>query len=77
MRAFIPRRRKIAHTKDSTDTAESSDATIKANNVSTELMWLRDLLPQYLPSARIASSSYNSDWRQDVKINFRKCGTSQ
>ena len=72
--AFIPRRRKIAHTQDLTDTAESSDDAKKANNVSTEVMWLRDLLPRFLPSARIASYSYKSDWRQDVKTNLRKCG---
>ena len=72
---FIPRRRKIAQTPESADTAESSDAAVKeANNASTEVMWLRDLLPQFLPSARIATYSYKSDWRQDVKTNLRKCG---
>lgn len=72
---FIPRRRKFAQTPESADTAESSNAAIKeANNASTEVMWLRDLLPQFLPSARIATYSYKSDWRQDVKTNLRKCG---
>lgn len=37
-------------------------------------MWLRDLLPRFLPNARIATYSYESDWRQDVKTNLRKCG---
>ena len=69
---FIPRRRKIDQTPKPADIAESSDAAIK--EASTEVMWLRDLLPQFLPSARIASYSYKSDWRQDVKTNLRKCG---
>ena len=72
---FIPRRRRIAQTPESANTAESRDAAIKeANSASTEVMWLRDLLPQFLPSARIATYSYKSDWRQDVKTNLRKCG---
>lgn len=72
---FIPRRRKIVQTPESADTAESSDAANKeANHASTEVMWLRDLLPQFLPSARIATYSYKSDWRQNVKTNLRKCG---
>ena len=72
---FIPIRRRIAETVESADTVESGDAAIKeANNASTEIMWLRDLLPQFLPSARIATYSYQSDWRQDVKTNLRKCG---
>ena len=72
---FIPIRRKIAQTAESDDTSESGDAAIKVeNNASTEVMWLRDLLPQFLPSARIATYSYASDWRQDVKTNLRKCG---
>ena len=70
---FLPRR-KIAQTEESTDAAESSDAAREANNASTEVMWLRDLLPQFLPSARIATYSYKSDWRQNVKKNLRKCG---
>ena len=37
-------------------------------------MWLQDLLPNLVPNARIASYSYESDWRQDVKTNLRKCG---
>ena len=40
----------------------------------SEVMWLRDLLPKIIPKARIASYSYESDWRQDVKTNLRKCG---
>ena len=37
-------------------------------------MWLQDLLPNFVPNARIASYSYKSDWRQDVKTNLRQCG---
>lgn len=37
-------------------------------------MWLRDLLPNIVPNARIGSYSYQSDWRQDVKTNLRECG---
>ncbi len=37
-------------------------------------MWLRDLLPNLIPNARIASYSYESDWRNDVKTNLRNCG---
>ena len=65
---FISRRRKIA------ETPESSDAAGTANNSPVEVMWLRDLLPRFLPNARIATYSYQSDWRQDVKTNLRKCG---
>ena len=71
---FIPRRRKIAQTPESNDAAQSSDAARTGNNAAEEVMWLRDLLPQFLPNARIATYSYESDWRQDVKTNLRKCG---
>lgn len=38
-------------------------------------MWLRDLLPSCVPHARIATYSYESDWRKaDVKMSLRKCG---
>ncbi len=37
-------------------------------------MWLQDLLPVLIPNARIASYSYESDWRHNVKTNLRKCG---
>ena len=38
-------------------------------------MWLRDFLPNRIPRARIATYSYESDWRKaDVKTNLRKCG---
>lgn len=38
-------------------------------------MWLRDFLPDVIPNARIATYSYESDWRKaDVKTNLRKCG---
>lgn len=71
---FIPRRRKIAQTPELTDAAEFSNAATKANDTRTEVIWLRDLLPRFFPNARIATYSYQSDWRQDVKTNLRKCG---
>ena len=71
---FIPRRRKIAPTPESNDAAQSSNPTKTRNNGSVEVMWLRDLLPRFLSNARIATYSYKSDWRQDVKTNLRKCG---
>ena len=38
-------------------------------------MWLRDLLPSCVSHARIATYSYESDWRKaDVKTSLRKCG---
>ena len=50
----------------------SKAASITSNK--SEVMWLQDLLPHSVPNARIASYSYKSDWRQDVKTNLRKCG---
>lgn len=42
---------------------------------AAEIMWLRDLLPSFIPNARIATYSYESDWRKaDVKTSLRKCG---
>lgn len=42
---------------------------------TTEVMWLRDFLPDLIPNARIATYSYKSDWRKaDVKTCLRKCG---
>ena len=38
------------------------------------VMWLRDFLPKLIPNARIASYSYKSDWRKDIKTNLRMCG---
>ena len=52
---------------------EPSNATQTTSNRS-EVMWLQDLLPNIVPNARIASYSYKSDWRQDIKTNLRKCG---
>ena len=40
----------------------------------SEVMWLRDFLPNLIPNARISSYSYESDWRQDIKTNLRMCG---
>lgn len=37
-------------------------------------MWLRDLLPSELKNARIATYSYQSDWRdRGIKTTLRKC----
>ncbi|MCJ1467928.1 hypothetical protein MMC07_006553 [Pseudocyphellaria aurata] len=42
---------------------------------AVETMWLRDLLPESIPHARIATYSYESDWRRaNVKTSLRKCG---
>ena len=32
-----------------------------------EVMWLRDLLPKFVPNARIATFSYRSDWYTNKK----------
>ena len=71
---FISRRRKIAETPEYKDAAQSSNTARTAIDSPVEIMWLRDLLPRFLPNARIATYSYQSDWRQDVKTNLRKCG---
>ena len=71
---FIPRRRKIGETPEYNDAAQSSNTARTANDLPVEVMWLRDLLPRFLPNARIATYSYESDWRQNVKTNLRKCG---
>ena len=34
----------------------------------SEVMWLRDFLPNLIPNARISSYSYESDWRQDIRM---------
>ena len=52
---------------------ELSDAPQTTSDMS-EVMWLQDLLPNIIPNARIASYSYESDWRKDVKTNLRNCG---
>lgn len=54
-------------------TQELSDTAQTATEIP-EIMWLRDLLPKSVCNARIASYSYESDWRRDVKTNLRKCG---
>ena len=72
---FIQRRRRIARTPEDDDTLQSSmNAARIKNDPTVEIMWLRDLLPRSLPNARIATYSYQSDWRQDVKTNLRECG---
>ena len=47
------------------------------NNAAKEVMWLRDLLPSYMPDARIATFSYPSDWftyKKGVKTSLRGLG---
>ena len=42
-----------------------------------EVMWLRDLLPQFVPRARIATFSYRSDWytwKKGAKTSIRELG---
>ena len=42
-----------------------------------QVMWLRDLLPNCVPNARIATFSYLSDWytyRRGVKTSLRELG---
>ena len=42
---------------------------------TADCMWLRDLLPDVVPNARVATYSYESDWRNaDIKTSLRKCG---
>ena len=37
-------------------------------------MWLRDLLPNFASNARVATYSYESDWRKaDIKTSLRRC----
>ena len=41
---------------------------------STEVMWPRDLLPPLFKNARVATYSYESDWRRrGVKTRLREC----
>lgn len=42
-----------------------------------EVMWLRDLLPKFVPQARIATFSYRSDWytwKKGAKTSIRELG---
>lgn len=51
-----------------------SNVTSTASD-GAKILWLRDLLPDSIRNARIASYSYESDWRKaDVKTSLRKCG---
>jgi hypothetical protein len=40
----------------------SKSSTTHSTNTPAKVMWLRDLLPQYIPNARIATYSYPSEW---------------
>ena len=63
---FLQKRR--APSPNLGDTAQIASNTAK-------VMWLRDLLPAVVPNARIASYSYESDWRRDLKTaGMQACG---
>ena len=65
----IPRRRRSDARVD-----ELSDV-VPTTRDTAEVMWLRDLLPSLIPNARIATYSYESDWRKaSVKTSLRQCG---
>ncbi len=47
------------------------------NQEIKEVMWLRDLLPNHVQNARIATFSYLSDWyayKKGVTTNLRELG---
>ena len=49
----------------------------KAGDKVDEVMWLRDLLPIFVPNARIATFSYLSDWytyKKGIKTTIRELG---
>lgn len=49
----------------------------KAGGKVEEVMWLRDLLPDFVPNARIATFSYLSDWftyKKGAKTSIRELG---
>ena len=55
--------------------ADGSPCTSQTASDTNEVMWLRDILPNLIPHARIATYSYESDWRKaDIKTSLRKCG---
>ena len=55
--------------------ANGSPGTNQTASDTNEVMWLRDILPNLIPHARIATYSYESDWRKaDIKTSLRKCG---
>ena len=65
---LLPGRRKNAQATGLLEIAQTAPE-------AAETMWLRDLLPNFVPHARIATYSYESDWRRaDVKTSLRKCG---
>ena len=39
----------------------------RSDGSDEEVMWLRDLLPKFVPNARIATFSYRSKWYTDKK----------
>lgn len=50
---------------------------VEMGSQEREVMWLRDLLPSCVPSARIATFSYPSDWftyREGVKTSLQALG---
>ena len=63
----------LGHQKNTHTGEIPEDAQIVLDKV--EVMWLRDLLPDLIPDARIATYSYESDWRNaDLNTSIRKFG---
>ena len=57
------------------DQDDGPPRTAQTAHDTAEVMWLRDVLPSLIPHARIATYSYESDWRKaDIKTSLRKCG---
>ena len=55
--------------------ADELPNVVQTASDTAEVMWLRDFLPDFIPNVRIATFSYESDWRRaDVKTSLRKCG---
>ena len=55
--------------------ADGSPGTARTAFDKDEVMWLHGVLPNLIPHARIATYSYESDWRKaDIKTSLRKCG---
>ena len=63
---------KFLKSRAQTDKLSDGAQTI---SVTAEVMWLRDLLPNFASNARVATYSYESDSRKaDIKTSLRKCG---
>ncbi|MCJ1242271.1 hypothetical protein MMC14_010278, partial [Varicellaria rhodocarpa] len=61
--------------QNNTQVDKTHNVTQTPSNAAEEIMWLRDVLPDFIPNARIATYSYESDWRKrDIKTSLRQCG---